>query len=872
MLFFTAKFLAEPSTNKQMKFIIAGFITCLFITAASAQDCNSVSKKNKDSLSIAILNEIVLTASRIPEKMLQSPVTVEKANAAYFKNSASPSIFDALENIKGVQLITPSLGFKVINTRGFANTTNVRFAQLIDGMDIQAPHLGAPIANALGPNDLDIESVEIITGAASALYGMNTINGLASFITKNPFTSQGVSIQQKTGVNHVNDPNTGASLFTETSVRIAHVFSDKFAFKLNGSFIKGNDWVADNHTDLNATANVTAGLSGINNPGTDAINSYGNESSNRRTLALQGKNYVIARTGYYEKQVANYDLHNIKADMALLYKINKNVLLTYSYKFALLDNVYQRANRFRLENYKVQQQGITLKTNTITAHAYWNSENTGKSYNLRSMAENMDKSFKSDNNWFIDYKNRFNSTVGAGSAVPNALQMARSFADSGRLEPGNKAWNTTFDKLKNINNWDSGAALRVKANLINIDAQINLTDELLSNLKKNAQVDLVAGFDYRMYIVVPDGNYFINPYKGHGYDNLVYSKTGGFVAATKQLFNKKLKLGATIRADKNDYYPITFNPRFSAVYSPSVKSNFRISYQSGYRFPSLFEGFSNVNSGGVKRVGGLKVMSNGIFENSWLKSSIDEFKAAVIKDVNTIGLTRDAAIKKNQPLLVKNNYTYLVPEHMNSFEIGYKGLFFKTRLFIDVDLYFNNYHSFIAQVEGSVAKTSIPDSIPFYLNDNKLQDRYRLWTNSKTSVYNYGGSLGVKYSLPLSYIIAANVSYAKLDRKTGNDGLEDGFNTPKWISNFSLSNDHIFKAFGAAVTYKWQSSYYWQSFLVNGQVPAYGNLDVQVSYQFTKPGISVKLGATNVLNRYYYSFLGGPYIGGFYYSTVTYLF
>ena len=265
-------------------------------------------------------------------------------------------------------------------------------------------------------------------------------------------------------------------------------------------------------------------------------------------------------------------------------------------------------------------------------------------------------------------------------------------------------------------------------------------------------------------------------------------------------------------------------------------------------------------------------MSNGVFENSWLKSSIDAFKSAVNKDVNTTGISKNEAIIKNQSLLKENNYTYLVPEHLNSFEIGYKGLFLKTKLFIDVDFYFNNYHSFIAQVEASVAKTTRPDSIPFYLNDNKLQDRYRLWTNSKTSVYNYGGSLGVKYSLPAGYFILANVSYAKLDKKTGNDGLEDGFNTPKWISNLTVSNDHIIKSFGAAITYKWQSSYYWQSFLVNGMVPAFGNFDVQLNYQFKKPGTSIKFGATNILNQYYYSFLGGPYIGGFYYSTVTYSF
>src|SRR6185295_3794228 len=103
------------------------------------------------------------------------------------QRSAAPSFFDALENVKGVQLITPSLGFKVINTRGFANTTNVRFVQLVDGADVQAPHIGAPIANMMGPSDLDLESTEIVPGVASALYGMNAINGLANFTSLDPF-------------------------------------------------------------------------------------------------------------------------------------------------------------------------------------------------------------------------------------------------------------------------------------------------------------------------------------------------------------------------------------------------------------------------------------------------------------------------------------------------------------------------------------------------------------------------------------------------------------------------------------------------------------------------------------------------------------
>ena len=208
------------------------------------------------------LEDITVTASRIKEKLFRSPVTIEKADRNYFISSSAPSFFEALENLKGVQMITPGIGFKVLNTRGFANTTNVRFAQLVDGMDVQSPHIGAPIGNALGPNDLDIEKVEILPGIASALYGMNTINGLADFTTRNPFTSTGISVQQKTAVFNLGNSNEGVRIFSETSMRIAYRLSDKVAFKLNGTFSKGKDWIADNYTDLNPYANISTGLTG----------------------------------------------------------------------------------------------------------------------------------------------------------------------------------------------------------------------------------------------------------------------------------------------------------------------------------------------------------------------------------------------------------------------------------------------------------------------------------------------------------------------------------------------------------------------------------------------------------------------------------
>lgn len=852
-----------------MKKFLTTFI-CLSFTLLYGQDARVLRQKTDDTLQAKTLDEVIVSASRIQENLLQSPVSVEKANKKYFATNGAPSFFDALQSIKGVQMITPSLGFRVINTRGFTNTTNVRFAQLIDGMDIQSPHIGAPVGNALGPTDLDIQSVEIIPGSSSALYGMNTINGMANFFTKNPFTSEGISVQQKTGINHLNSQGFHAKIFSETSLRIAHIISPRFAFKVNGAFSKGYDWVADDHSDLNATANSSTGLSGSNNPGPDPVNGYGNESSNRRTLSLQGKSYVVARTGYYEKEVADYSLQNLKADAGLYYKPTEKTSIAYTYHLANFNTVYQRANRFRLQDYLLQQHGLEFSSPSIKAKAYINIENTGKSYNLRSMAENIDRAYKSDNDWFADYTNRFNTEITQGQPVEMAHRTARSFADNGRLQTGTLPFNNTLEKLQDINNWDSGAALRVKADLIHAEVQVDLTQRYLSSFKKKTGVEILSGVDMRAYIIVPDGNYFINPVSGKENKNLIYGRWGGFTSATKKLFENKLKAGLVFRIDNNDYFDIKTNLRISTVYSPSYAHNIRLSYQNGYRYPSIFEAFSNVNSGGVKRVGGLRVMSNGIFEHSWLKSSIDAFQATVNKDINALGLTKNAAIEKNKVLLKKSNYTYLDPEHVRSLETGYKGLFAKAKLLVDIDFYYNKYSSFIAQVETSIPNTQKFDSIPYALYDKKTQSRYRMWTNSKTTVYNYGLGLRVKYDFNKGYTIDGNTSYAKLRKKSADDGLEDGFNTPQWMVNLSISNEKIIGNLGAGISYRWQDNYYWQSFLVNGNVPANSSIDAQVSYSFPKVNFRIKMGASNLLNHYYTSFLGGPQIGGFYYTMLTY--
>lgn len=826
-----------------------------------------------------LVDQVVVTASRVSESILRSPVTIEKLDLRAIKESPAPTFYDALENIKGVQMTTLSLGYKVPNTRGFSGTTNSRFLQMVDGVDNISPGIGAPVANAVGPTELDIESVELIPGAASAIYGLNAINGIANLKTKSPFQYEGLSVYQKIGVNHVSDPDHAAALYTESAIRWAKVLSPHFAFKLNAAHSEGTDWIANNRHDQYFDAgNKTNTALAADNPAADLINRYGDEyNSDLKTLTLKGKKYDVSRTGYLEKDLTDYAVRNTKFDASLHWKPSAATEIAYTYRIGVVTNNYQRGNRVRLDGERIQQHALDVRARDFSVKAYYTYENTGNnSFNYRPLGENIDMAFKKSPQWWNDYTDAFNKAYDAnGGNVQASHDAARSTADNGRFLPGTPAFDSVRNKIIHTNNWDTvGAQMLLKSAFVHIEGQYDWS-RLIPGIQ------LLTGFNYRNYIVTPDGNNYVNP--GAWADpklantDFHYFTYGGFVQATKQLFDDKLKVTASVRVDKTQYFDPKVNPRVALVYSPTVQHNFRLSFQNGYRFPTLFEGFAYVNNGGVRRLGGFHSVSEHLqaFENSYINSSVTAFKNAVNADVNANGTGYQAtAIQKEANLLVQSTYDYIQPEHINSFEAGYKGVWLDNKLFVDVDYYFSAYDHFIGQLDITQPKTG---TIGGEVNVNTATQvyngqvtKYKMWTNSKSRVTNQGVELGASYNFYGKFTFTANASYAAIVSAESTDAFTPAFNTPSWITNVSIGNREILKNTGFNVGWHWQNAFYWNSPLAAGNVPAYSTIDAQVNYRIPKLFSTLKLGTTDLFNTRYYQYLGGPTIGGFYYLTIVF--
>jgi iron complex outermembrane receptor protein len=436
-----------------------------------------------------MLDEIVISASRTPERLFESPVTVERFGIKEIKNTASVDFYDGLENLKGVDVNTNSLTFKSINTRGFATFANTRFMQLVDGMDNSTPALNFPIGNLVGMIESDVQSVELLPGASSALYGANAFNGILFMRSKSPFDYEGVSVSLKRGVTSQNASgsfgNPETNPYTDVSIRLAKKFSDKFAAKVNVGYLKGTDWVANNITDKRNNGFTRDNLD------YDGINVYGDEvATNIKgvAVALEGlgvlpaganalvPSVVVSRPGYMESDLTNYNAESLKADWGLYFRPFANDFeIQYVGKYGTGNTIYQGTNRYNIKNFMQQQHKIEVRNDNFFVRGYVVADDAGDSYDMVFTGININRAWKDDNTWFGEYVGNYALATLAGASNEAAHAAGLAAAQTGRFEPGTAEFQAAFDKSVQDPNLSTGSKFQDASKYYHADANYNFS-------------------------------------------------------------------------------------------------------------------------------------------------------------------------------------------------------------------------------------------------------------------------------------------------------------------------------------------------------------------------------------------------------------
>jgi outer membrane receptor protein involved in Fe transport len=874
----------------------------LYITSVGygSQKVNVSSNNQKITVKLADeetkLNEIVVSASRTPERVLESPVTIERMGVADIKKTASPTFYDGLENLKEVQMNTSSLSFKSINTRGFATVANTRFMQLVDGMDNSSPLLNFVLGNMIGVSEIDVQSVELLPGASSALYGANAFNGILFMNSKSPFTSQGITAYAKFG--QTSQQAAGSNDFVDYGIRMAHAFSSKLAAKANFTYMHGTDWHATNYDDKTVAGRDRSHVN------YDGINVYGDEVSTNiknvgQSLATLGlipgsavnllPNYNVSRTGYNEVALTDNKASNTKIDFSVHYRPfgNENLEVIWQSKFGFGNAVYQGANRYYLNDFFMQQHKLEIKGKNFFARGYTTTEDGGKSYDMLFTGINVNRKWKDDKTWFGQYAGTYIQSTLAGMTPENAHIAARNVADTGRFLPGSAEFKKAFNEVTNEASVLSGSKLVDNSKIYHSDANYNFKDII-----KFAEIQV--GGSFRLYELNSHGRIYTD---ANGPIN--YTDYGAYTQLTKRFLEDRLKFTGSVRYDKSKNFDGSVSPRVSLVYSggESKKHNFRASFQTGFRNPSTQDQYIGFNVGsaillgsapdnltrysetlpvstatGQVLAGGTSVVMTGLnaYNNSYTASSVGAFSALAGSDPIA-----------GSALLRKTNIKYVKPEQVKAFELGYRSLI--KDVSIDINGYYNIYNDFIGNLNvvapfyGTTQDSPNPLGGPtdsgtqsLHALQNGNYRVYQLYTNTDIEIQSFGFGFGLSKKVYRNFEVGVNYNYAEFKFDQAKDpSFEAGFNTPKHRVKASFGNEKLFKNFGFNVSGRWNSEYLWQSTMVDGIISEATVIDAQINYNIPKLKSTLKLGASNLGGKEYTQVLGAGLIGQQYFASWT---
>lgn len=867
-------------------------------------------------------SEVVVSASRVPERILESPVSIERMNVGAIRASAAPNYYDGIANLKGVDLTTSSLTFRTISTRGFNGSGNLRFNQLVDGMDNQAPGLNFCVGNIIGLTELDVDNVELLQGASSALYGSGGMNGTLLMNSKSPWKYQGLSAQVKQGFMHFNDPaQNNATPYYDWTLRYAKKVSERFAFRISGQFIKADDWQATDYRNLQRN-NVNSSLKDgnrTNDPNYDGVNVFGDEASaSMQAFAVAARQQAGATpqgagaVAIVDQQIAGgmtpqqlalfWGPQSKDIAAALPFLIATNTAANNPNRgFYGAQNVsrtgYNEKDLVDYNTYNLKVSGalhykLTENTEVILA-GNWGTGTTvytgADRYAIKNLKMGQYKLEFKGKNWFARGYTIQENSGDAYTATTAAVAINRDwkkdrdwFQQYGAVYGAGRLGILPTSFNNPLSDANAHAAARMVADSgrylpgtpefqAAFDKAVNksIKDSGAKFMDATDMYHFEGQYNFSDKIkwaeVLVGASYRLYSLNSSGTifadtaGTIGISEVGGYAQVAKWLIEDRLKLTVSGRYDKNQNFDGRFTPRATALIKVAKDNSFRLSYQQAYRFPSAQDQWINLKTPASVLIGGMPDFYT-FFKFDQNPAYTAESIVAYRNSVNSG--------TPNPTLLKTADFGTLKPEIANSYEIGYRGLL-TSSLLVDAYGYYSQYQDFLGRkavgrgASGDPARTNIDLASPF------TTDNYSFISNSENTVNAIGWGVSVNYRFNKGYDFGVNVSGDQLNNV--DSGLVTFFNTPKIRGNITFGNEKVNGSnWGFNILYRWQDKMLWEGTFGTGNVDAFGSLDAQISYRLPKIKSLIKLGATNLTNSYYTTAFGNPSVGGLYYVSFGY--
>ena len=896
------------------------------ITVSDATKPVSIEFKVSSSLG----QEVVVSATRTPTRLLESPVTVERMSGAVLRNTAAPNYYEAIGNLKGVDVHTASLTFRTITTRGFVSSGNTRLNQLIDGMDNQAPGLNFSVGSVIGPSDLDVDNVEVLSGASSALYGSGGMNGTVLVTTKSPFKYQGLSYNIKTGMMHADSKQRSTSPFYDWSFRWAKAYNNKLGIKIAASLVKGNDWEAEDYRNKQQIGILSKVVGGNrqNDPNYNGINMYGDETSADMAgfsffVQDQTRRSILGATGgLFDVVNAANAYFGVPGNASLPGAIGMNPYPTNAQIGAFINGLsflgaagqtavqnmmpfYIGMNRGYFNKASVSRTGYAeqdlVDYNTINVkfsagvhyklsekleasiNTYFGSGTTvytgADRYSLKNLKMAQHKFELKHKNWFVRaYTTQENAGDSYNSSALGAF-LNEAYRPSSAWFP---LYIGTFSEGRRLNgaaasDFTLHSAARASADAGRLIPGTARFDSAASIIKSTPIRRGGALFLDKSDLYAAEGQFNLSDMigisdkleimVGTGWKQWAMNSQGTIFADTAQTIRVN-EYGGYLQLKKKLGEAVTLTA--SGRYDKQTNFDGKFTPRVSAVFKVARENFLRVSYQTAYRFPTNQNQYISLVTGSGvLMGCLPEFQDYYKLNSTLPGYTAASVVSYRAGSIADSSR--LVRAQYNEVKP-------------------ETVRSYEVGYKGIIGKKLMVDGYVYYseykaflvgvaVAQSRAGNKFELYSpfsstnvsytqNSADKVKSIGWGLGLEYNAVKKYVVYANVFSDQL--RDVDPTVVTYFNAPKYRFNIGLKNENVCHNIGFNVVYKWQDDNYYEGTFVSGTLPHFGWLDAQISYRPLGTKSTFRAGGTNIGNFYARTGFGSPAVGGLYYLSYGY--
>ncbi|MDA7787532.1 TonB-dependent receptor, partial [bacterium] len=168
------------------------------------------------------LNLLVVSASKFKQKIEEITVSMDVIDSKLIESKNCITLSDLLRNVPSIQLIDGQLNIR--SGSGWSYGTGSRVLVMVDEMPILSADQGEVDFNLIPMEN--IEQIEVIKGASSALYGSSALNGIINIKTKTPSFKPQTTVSSFVGFwDNPKDPRNkwwGDSLMLRNGISLSH--------------------------------------------------------------------------------------------------------------------------------------------------------------------------------------------------------------------------------------------------------------------------------------------------------------------------------------------------------------------------------------------------------------------------------------------------------------------------------------------------------------------------------------------------------------------------------------------------------------------------------------------------------------------------